>query len=324
MLDVSHQIDIGSHSFQSSDASRLLEVTTHAALTIPVNACCIVLHAQEAPDVQLDDDVKVALGYADSLSRVFTGKVSRVTYGVTEVSVEAQSAFTALTAARFNLVYEKQTAGDIVSDILGRLNVATSAVDPGVTFPTYVIHDGLTAWEQLRSLAQSCDFLFYADAEDQTVFKAYAPQHTHEFAYGVHLIEYEVSNVTPAIDGVEVYGESPAGQGQSDDASSWFTKKEVKGSAGASSGKILRLANPAARNQNLARSLATNLMNSYKAQARGRVRMLGAPDVHLGDAIKLAKLPISSQNGTFRITAVSQRLSVRRGFTTEIAWEKSA
>ncbi len=324
MLDVSHKIDIGSHSFQSGDTGRLLEAATHTSLTAPVNACRIVLHAQEAPDIQVDDDVKVELGYADSLSRVFTGKVSRVTYGVTELRVEAQSAFTALTAARFNLVYEKQTAGDIVSDGLSRLNVATNTVDSGVTFPTYVIHDGLTIWDQLHSLAQSCDFLFYADGENQAVFKAYAPSQTHGFEYGVHLIDYEVDNVTLAIDGVEVYGESPAGQGQSDDASSWLTKKEVKGSAGASSGKILRLANPAARNQNLARSVATNLMNGYKVQARGRVRVLGAPGVQLGDAIKLAKLPVSSQNGTFRITAVSQRLSMRRGFTTEIAWEKSA
>ncbi len=324
MFDVSYKIDIGGNSFQSGSARRLLDMATHASLGLSVNACRLVLEAQDAPAVQSGDDVKVELGYADSLTPVFTGKVSSVAYSVTELRVEALSAFAALTAARFNLVYEKQTAGDIVSDVLGRLAVGKNTVNPGVTFPTYVLHDGRTVWDQLHNLACGCDFLFYADGKDQAVFKAYAPQQTHEFQYGVHILDYDSDNLASTIEGVEVYGESPAGQGQSDDASSWLTKKEVKGSAGASSGKVLRLADATARNQNLARSLATNLMNGYKVQARGRVRVLGTPEVQLGDAVKLAKLPVASQNGTFRITAVRQRLSVRRGFTTEVAWEKLA
>jgi hypothetical protein len=324
MLDVSHKIDIGSNSFQSGDTSRLIDVATQASLHVPVNACHIVLETQDAPKMQYGDDVKVELGYADSPSRLFAGKVNSVSASVTALHIEALSTFSALTAARFNVVYEKQTAGDIVSDVLGRLEVTTGAVDPGVTFPTYILHDGRTIWEHLHNLAQGCDFLFYADEEDQAVFKAYAPQQTHEFQYGVHLLDYDWRSVTPTIEGVEVYGESPAGQGQSDDASSWLTKKEVKGSAGASSGHVLRLAYATARNQNLARSLATNLMNIYKVQARGRVRVLGEPAVQLGDAIKLAKMPVSSQDGTFRITAVRHRLNVRRGFITEIDWEKLA
>src|SRR5215471_15553518 len=108
MLDVSYKIDIGGASFQAGDRSRLLDMATHASLGLSVNACRLVLEAQDAPTVQSGDDVKVELGYANSLTRVFTGKVSSVAYSVTELRIEALSAFAALTAARFNLVYEKQ------------------------------------------------------------------------------------------------------------------------------------------------------------------------------------------------------------------------
>src|SRR5215813_3727381 len=144
MIDVSHKIDVGSNSFQSGSASRLLDMATHASLGLSVNACRLVLEAQDAPAVQSGDNVTVELGYTDSLTRVFTGKVSSVAYSVTELRIEALSVFAALSASRFNLVYEKQTAGDIVSDVLGRLAVAKNTVDPGVTFPTYVLHDGRT------------------------------------------------------------------------------------------------------------------------------------------------------------------------------------
>src|SRR5215831_5697963 len=132
MLNVNHKITIGGHSFESGDSSRLLNVATHASLRTPVNACDIVLAAQDAPDVQAGDDVKVELGYDNSLNRVFTGKVSRIAYGVAELRVEALSSFTVLTTARFNLAYERQTAGDIVSDVLSRLAVTKNTVDPGV------------------------------------------------------------------------------------------------------------------------------------------------------------------------------------------------
>ena len=46
------------------------------------------------------------------------------------------------------------------------------------------------------------------------------------------------------MDGVEVYGSSPAGQGQGEDASSWLTKKDVKGAAGKSTGRVHRVADP--------------------------------------------------------------------------------
>jgi len=164
--------------------------------------------------------------------------------------------------------------------------------------------------------------LLPGDAEDQAVFMKYAPKNKHALTYGVEILAYAHESRPPVVEGVEVYGSSPAGQGQGEDASPWLTKKEVKGAAGKTSGAVLRVVDAAARNQNLAGDLAKNIMGAYRVKAQGRLRVLGAPEVQLGDAVKLGKLPVAAHNGEARVTSMRHRLDARHGFITNLLWEK--
>ena len=322
MYNVSYHITIGGKSFRSGQSSALLELSTSASFDVPVNGCRLVLHPEADVKARPDDEVTVEIGYDESLSRVFTGRVASFEQGLRQIRVEALGSFTALTTARFNLLYEKQTAGDVVKDVLGKLELKKATVEDGVKFATYVLHDGPTVWDHLRGLARRCGFDFYADAEDQAVFMKYAPKKKHALTYGVEILAYAHESRPPVVEGVEVYGSSPAGQGQGEDASAWFTKKEVKGAAGKTSGAVLRVVDAAARNQNLAGDLAKNIMHGYEAEAQGRLRTLGAPEVRLGDAVKLGKLPVAAHNGEARVTSVRHRLDARHGFITNLLWEK--
>ena len=323
MLNVSYRVTLGGESVASGPASTLLALEVRAGLRVPVNACRLVLHGRSELSAAAGDPLVVGLGHDDDNETVFTGVVSSVTHDFRQVEVEALGAFTALTAARLNLLYEQETAGAMVSDVLGKLAVAEGTVEAGIKFPTYAMNDGRSAWAHLDALARRCGFLLYADERDQAHFRAYSPAATHSFTYGADVLRFQHDARPADVVGVEVHGDSPAGQGQGDDASSWLTKKEVRGTAGESTGRVLHLFDPAARNTNVAGDIAAGLLAGYQRTAGGHVRVLGSPKVRLGDAVSLSRLPVSAHDGEARVTGVLHRVGPRVGFVTDVAWEKS-
>jgi len=322
MLNVAYSVALGGSTIASGPSGSLLGVEVRAGLSVPANSCRLLFHGLAEISAEAGDPVTVELGYDDSPELVFTGAVASVAAGVERIEVEALGSFTALAAARLNLLYEQETAGGIASDVLGKLAVSEGKVEAGLKFPSFALDDRRSAWSQLRDLATRCGFDLYADEEDRAHFQAYSPAATHAFTYGADLLSWEHDARPAPVDGVEVYGASPAGQGQGDDASSWISRKEVKGSAGESSGRVLRFMDPAARNQNLAGDVAKGILTAHQRAAQGRVTVLGAPKVRLGDAVKLAKLPVSAQNGEGRVTAVRHRIAPRLGFVTQVEWER--
>ncbi|HWK89801.1 MAG TPA: hypothetical protein VNP72_07390 [Longimicrobium sp.] len=323
MLVVAYKVTVGSAVLEPGDAAPLLSLLCQAALDVPVNRCRVRVHGGSTLAAAPGDDVSVELGHGDALEKVFTGTVAGVAQGFGSIEVEALGSFSALAAGRLNLLYEKETAGGIVSDVLGRVAATEGTVEAGPKLPSYALDDGRTLWAHLRSLATRCGFDLYADVDDKAQFKAYAAAATHAFAFGAEILGYEHGAAPPEVEGVEVYGESPAGQGQGDDASSWLTKKDVKGTAGKTSGKVVRVADRAARNPNLAGDFAKGLLAPHQGTARGGVRLVGAPAVKLGDAVKLEKLPVAAHNGEGRVTTVRHRLHARLGFVTDVEWERA-
>lgn len=322
MLNVAWKATLGNTTLASGRAGGLLALETSADLSVPLHSCRMVLDGRASVSAVPGDPVKVELGYDTDLSLVFTGVAASIALGIERHRVEALSSFAALTAARCNSLYEKQTAGDIVSDLLRKLGMKKAAVGVGENFASFAVSDREPVWESLRGLAVRCGFDFYADTEDKAVFQRYAVGRTHTFQYGTNILSFEFSSEKPPLDGVEVYGESPAGQGQGDEAGSWLTKKPVKGTAGRSSGNVLRVADPSARTESAARDIAKNLFDAQQVKARGTLKVIGAPKVRLGDAVQISSMGDSSRNGMFKVTGIRHSVSSQTGFTTRIAWEK--
>ena len=322
-FQVSYQITIGTTTYQSGRASRLLNLRSDSALTTPVNRCNLVIAAPLDHAISIADPITVRLGYDQQNSQVFTGKVYRVEWGIDQVYIEAYSQFTALTQARLNLLYEKSTAGDIVKDIAqSRLKLSVQTIESGLKFSSYAIGDHQTAYAQLQHLAHQCGFDLYADAADKLVFAPYKPSQAPKFTYGVNLLNYTRSTPSLPVQGVEVYGESPASQGQGEDASSWLTKKEVKGTAGKSVGTVQRQFDATVRTQAAASKVAQAALARQTAKQRGLLKGLGNAQVQLGESIALADLPIAAHNGTLKAIAVAHRLNRQQGFCTTVNWEE--
>ena len=321
MLKVSYKIKIGNNTITGVKQTNLLEIKSHASLSIPANSCTIVLGSPQNLTIVMEDSVSVELGYDDEQTLVFTGKVSDVEWGIDRVRIDGLSSIQNLTVARFNLLYEKPSAGDIVKDFLNKGKLKADKIEDGIKFSTYTLGDFMSAYDHLQRLAQQCGFDIYGNTEDKIVFAKYKAKNTHEFKYGEDILGFSLDSAKIGVEKVEIYGESPASGGQGEKASSWLTKKEVKGSAG--SGTTLRLVDPTARTQAIAQKIAEGVLANMSEKQRGRMKVLGYPNVKLGDGVKVSKMPIKEQNGTFKVTGVSHRLNRRSGFFTVIDWEES-
>ncbi len=318
MLTVTHRITLGFAVYTSAAQSRLVELRTHMALSTPVNSARITLAPALGVSVAAGETVHVELGYGDDLHTVFTGTMETVDWSMAQVTCRAAGAHRALVSARLNRLYEKSKAGDIVSNVAGLLNVAPGRIEPGLQFQAYALSDGMTAYEALHRLAARCGFDLYADVDDTLVFAAYAPAQTHSLQFGVNILSLHIAQPIETITGIEVYGESPASLGQGQEASSWLTKKDVKGTAGGNGGLTWRYFDPAARTQEDAGKIAEAALAVWRTKRACILKVLGAPQVRLGDAVTISQMPLGEQNGTFKVTGVAHRLDSKYGFYTVI------
>lgn len=323
MLKVAWSVTAGSDSWSSTEAGApVLALRTEAALGVPVNACRLALHGAAELSAAVGAPLVVQLGYDDGMETVFTGTVTRAAHALGRIEVEGAGAFARLAAARLNLLFEQQAAGAIAKDVFRQVEVTAGTVEDGITLPAFALHANASAWAQLAELARRCGFDLWADVEDKAHFRACEGGASHALTYGADLLAWEHAALDPAADGVVVLGESPAGQGQGDDAAPWLTKKDVKGTAGKTSGRVVTVVDPAARNPQLAGDVAKGWMRTLERTARGRATALGLPAAQLGDSLSVSRLPDSAQGAAARVTGVRHRLDPRGGFVTTLAWER--
>lgn len=323
MQPVSYQISLGTTTYTPTDRPFLRALRCQTALDIPLHSCRIVLGQADNITVAPEDVVRVKLGYGNRLETVFTGIVQSAEAGIEHLTIQSISACYPLVLTRFNKIYEQPTAGDIVTDVAKKkLKLMLKKVENGLSFPVYALGDRTTVYDHISQLAIQCGFDFYADPDDKIIFAQYKALKTHPVTYGKNLLRLSQMQLLPSITGVAVYGESPASQGQGNQAYAWLSKKEVKGTAGKNTRTGMSVIDPTARTQALASKIAQATLTHATAKKRGQSRILGDAAIHLGDAINLSNLPSASQNGTFKITGVTQCLDRFRGFYTDITWRE--
>lgn len=320
MPTLQYQITLGNTTLTPTSQTALVSLMTESNLAIPVNTCRLVV--ANPSSLAVGDAVEVKLGYEGTPQSVFKGEVAHLHWAWDGLEVEAVSHLWRLTTTYLNLLFEKSTAKAIAQDVAKRCQVSMGKAETGIQFPVYALGDQISAYSHLRHLAEQCGFTLYGDRTDKLVFAPYQPSQTHEFSYGTDILTYDWSQRPSPLTGVEVYGESPASQGQGDKAYSWLTKKEVKGSSGKRSGTVLHRVDATARTQAIASNIATALLKAHQGQRQGWVKALGNPAAGLGDRLSLNKLPVAAHNGRYQITGVRHRISQRRGFCTTLQWQE--
>ena len=120
---------------------------------------------------------------------------------------------------------------------------------------------------------------------------------------------------------VRALGESP-GAARGDNSWSWFAKdlSPFAGSAG-SGDRLLLLERSALRTgvaaQQAAQAALTELV---RAAVEGELFVTGAPQVRLGDALRLSGVPEPDVDGTYQVRSVVHDIRKDAGFTTRIGF----
>ncbi len=326
ILRPAHRLTLGNRIVDTTDEPQASTVVDlHVVLDMDTPADRFRLELGQVGDFSpaRDDDTIIELGYADNggLSRVMTGKVSRVEPGLTTAWISGHSPAASLLQTFTDQTYEDKTAGDIVQDLALQAGVDVATADTGIRFPAYVIDSRRNLDRHLRDLAELCGFDLYINADGELVFQRFTNGNsTHTFEYGEHIIELQASRSQPSAVGVEAWGESP-GSG-ADEAWAWLTKDfgDAKGSAGTGT-PTLRLERPALRSATAAQTAAdARLTDINRRTLRGRLLSVGRPQIRLGDAIRLQSVPESDLNDTFQVRKITHHITKAAGFTTTIGF----
>ncbi len=283
-----------------------------------INTARIILDYKSANQIAGGDQVEIEFG-TNGPQKVYTGIVEEIIKGILNCTILCQSSCTAMVTTKVNKLYEKQKAGDIVNDLAQIAGVTIGTIENGLEYPVYILGKDRNMFEHTLELAHHNGFDCYANVGDKIVFSKYMGTSVHQFQYGVNIFDFKLDESSPSFSTVEIYGESPSSLGLGKDAYSWLTKQEVKGSAGNGEAP-LRICNPTLKDLDSAGIVAQSILEQISKSKSGSLKVLGHPEIKLGDAIQISDMPDSNLDGTYKITGIKHKLSKHSGFITIIDW----
>ncbi len=320
MMRPTYQIDVGSETFGMNNGNKVISIHIIRSVGLPTDSCEVLLVGGKNYPFERDDDVKIQLGYDETLVPVFSGFVDNIEQQTSVVRLTALGLTLGLLRLRLNRVYLNQTAGKIVQNLAQEASLEIKEAADGINLPMYVIDDSANAYEHILRLAERCNFDAYITHDDKLLFKEWNGGTKHSIEYGKDLIRFEELNLSPLYVSARIHGESPASV-KGADTSHWLTKQEVKGEAG--SGEVISLHDPAIKDTETAETVAKAKLDKLKYTFAAVVEIIGNPDINLGDTIALEGIPESFLKGEIEVRGIEHYLSKVKGFTTKInCWMK--
>lgn len=280
-----------------------------------------------APAVSVGDSGSIALGYEDAGNElVFTGEVDLLRRSVAgPARLIGANGGARLARLRVNQSFQKQKAGEIVGDLIGRAGVTAGAIDDGVEFPFYVVDDRRSVLEHIALLARKCGYQAWFTPGNELNFQSpAASQPVETFTYGENVLSLQGPEAVPVVGSVTTLGEGAAG-GQGSQAWSWLLKdpSPVTGTAGA--GAPQRVSPDASLRSAAAAQAAAEaaLSQTNLVRSSGVLLAPGASRVTPGGTIEIAAAPEGALNGACLVRRVCHHFTKQGGFTTRIVFSKT-
>jgi hypothetical protein len=355
MLKIDYKLSIAGWSVDSSrdPKTELLAIETVASMDSPVNGCRIALYAPPAPQpslleqavgaaasaiglggagtadtgfsvqirgqkVKFSDKITIELITDQTSGTVMTAEVQSVRSSLGFTEIIGATGMRKLASARINQVYSSQTMDQIIGDLAQQAGADTGTIDTGSTYPYLVVHESRHALAHIRELASLEGMDVYFDSSNQlSVTKFQKTSADHTFYFGIDILDLELLTTDAPVAHVMTYGESPASN-QGTDSWHWLAKdlSPFRGEAG-NGNKLLALGDRAIRTKDAADNYATAKLGTIKAHAgAGRLKLMGNPQVALGDSFEIKGVEQPELNGIFKVTSVRHVFSKPRGYLT--------
>jgi phage protein D len=327
MLNPAYKLTIGGKVVDTTDepkASTVVDLSVYLDLDTPADMAQLTLGNLGFLKPKQDDDATIELGYADKggFTQVMTGKVAAVDAALTTTRILIRTASNLLLRTFVDQTYENKSAGAIVHELADAAGVDIASASDGIRFPAYVVDGRRAVGHHIRDLADLCGFDSYINSKGKLVFEEFSGGRTvHVLEYAKHILKLEVlQSPTPDAE-VVTLGESP-GASLGNQSWAWLTKDfgRFKGRSG-SGAPVALLERPALRTAQAAQIAANAALRALGRQTvEGTVMIAGAPQVALGDAIRLSSVPNDALNNTYQVRAVTHRMTKMRGFTTAVGF----
>jgi hypothetical protein len=268
------------------------------------------------------DAMTVELKVGDRSATVMTAEVQAMESGLEQVRVTGATATQKLAGTHINQVYENQSARQIVGDLAAQTGVQAGEIEQGGSIPYFVAHESKSVLRCLRELARREGLDLYCDVQNRLTMKKFAKTSPdHIFRYGAELLAVELRNHQVPAAQVRVGGESTASN-KGPDTWHWLARDSPPvSSKGEESARMLTAQDGVVRTKATADAYAAAWLGALKDQAsRGRLTLLGDPEIRLGDAFEIRDAPRPELNGLFKVVGVRQVLNKCEGFVTSIAF----
>lgn len=297
------------------------------------------LQLSDRSGIELGNEVSLDLGHDGSNETVFVGKIVRVQPTLTGTTAIALGKLQALLDLRTAATYENQTVGQIANDLISQAGLSAGTVSSGPTLPLYSLDRRLNGWMHLKALADRLGYELYGDRQGNVMFQglgeaanldagslgglasaAIALAGTGEgYGFGQHLLQAAATRQAPIWGEVTVGGESPMSR-QGDTKAHWLTTQDNdhQGVAGEASPALLLL-DPVARTKDLAdRFAAGQLARAARQVHTVQFRILGRPQIELGDTLSTSDVPDGLLNGSGYVRSIRHRFSPTIGFVSDL------
>lgn len=340
MGTVAYDVTIGSARASSTSGKgteQLLSLTSELTMDGAGGRCSLEIAASGASLPKPGDATSIKLDDGSESATVFTGEALEVGGSATAYVVVGIDGLSKLASLDVEGTYENATAGSIVGELIQAAGLKAGRVEDGPTFSRFVLHRGPRALRHLQRLAEACGFDLFTDGEGAVHFE---PPRTgradHSFKHGEVVLEMSLRALSPAYDGVVVWGEGAASSmGSAKDHWLVGDLAPVSGKASVdasftvmlgSEGKTpILVKDGAVRTGADAADQAEARMKAVASRKlRGYIAILGNPRIGPGDLVAIDGVPEGHaasellQGNVLRVRRVRHTLSPKRGFVTRM------
>lgn len=357
MLKATFKLSVAGWSVDSSDDPRteLIELDVFHALNVPAGHCRIAAYSPAAAEpgaaqqlagaaaaalgvggassggfavqvrgqaVAAADAVTVELTAGDVSETVMTGEVQSIESSFGVITVAGRTGMQRLAATRVNQVYENQSMDQIVRDLAGQAGVQSGDLDAGSRYPYVVVHESKSVLRTIRELAAREGMDVFFDTSNRLAVQKFSKSTAdHAFRYAAEILEVWLGAGEPTANRVRVHGESPSSTLGAD---TWHWLVRDLDPFRGESGEGVRsrgLQDGAVRTKDAAATAAAARLGAIQDGATtGRVKILGQPQVKLGDAVELRDVPRPELNGLFKVASVRHLFTKHDGFVTVVGF----
>ena len=206
--------------------------------------------------------------------------------------------------------------------MLGETGADAGEIETGTTYPYFVVDETKSAWRHILELARREAMDVYVDIDNKVQVKKFEQSGAdHTLYFGIDVLDVRMDYNAAAAERVRVYGESPSSK-QGADTWPWLAKdlSSFQSEVG-EGGRLLAVQDGSLRTKDAADLRAAAIYGTIQDQAAsGQLKLLGRPEIQLGDAIEVKEAPYPSLNGLFKVVSIHHQFSKSTGFITWIGF----